>query len=136
MKAKIYLGFILSSLFVLSCKKAEFGDPVILVTGTEVSPIVKFSVENTPAQFSVTATSTYKATEDINVTFEFDSAEDYVSFTQDIAAPVNMMLANETEENRAEIWNIVTDKVKSLYMKDNGRVVLDNECICVVANRQ
>jgi len=74
MKAKIYLGFILSSLFVLSCKKAEFGDPVILVTGTEVSPIVKFSVENTPAQFSVTATSTYKATEDINVTFEFDSA--------------------------------------------------------------
>jgi ubiquinone/menaquinone biosynthesis C-methylase UbiE len=74
--------------------------------------------------------------ENIQVTFEFDSAEDYVSFTQDIAAPVNMMLANETEENRAEIWNIVTDKVKSQYMKDNGRVVLDNECICVVANRQ
>ena len=74
--------------------------------------------------------------ENIQVTFEFDSAEDYVSFTQDIAAPVNMMLANETAENRAEIWNIVTDKVKSQYMKDNGRVVLDNECICVVANRQ
>jgi ubiquinone/menaquinone biosynthesis C-methylase UbiE len=74
--------------------------------------------------------------ENIQVTFEFDSAEDYVSFTQDIAAPVNMMLANETEENRAEIWNIVTDKVKTQYMKHNGRVVLDNECICVVANRQ
>jgi len=74
MKAKIYLGLILSSLLVLSCKKAEFGDPVILVTGTEVSPIVKFSVENTPSQFSVTATSTYKATEDMNVEFEFDSA--------------------------------------------------------------
>ena len=74
--------------------------------------------------------------ENIQVTFEFDSAEDYVSFTQDIAAPVNMMLANETAENRAEIWNIVADTVKSQYMKDNGRVVLDNECICVVANRQ
>ena len=73
MKAKKYLGLILSSLFILGCKKAEYGDPVILVTGTEVSPIVKFSVENTPAQFSVTATSTYKATEDMNVTFEFDT---------------------------------------------------------------
>jgi len=73
MKAKKYLGLILSSLLILGCKKAEYGDPVILVTGTEVSPIVKFSVENTPAQFSVTATSTYKATEDMNVTFEFDT---------------------------------------------------------------
>jgi len=73
MKAKKYLGLILSTLFILGCKKAEYGDPVILVTGTEVSPIVKFSVETTPAQFSVTATSTYKATEDMNVTFEFDT---------------------------------------------------------------
>src|SRR6188508_479853 len=73
MKAKKYLGIILSTLFILGCKKAEYGDPVILVTGTEVSPIVKFSVETTPAQFSVTATSTYKATEDMNVTFEFDT---------------------------------------------------------------
>jgi hypothetical protein len=42
MKAKKYLGLILSSLFILGCKKAEYGDPVILVTGTEVSPIVNF----------------------------------------------------------------------------------------------
>jgi ubiquinone/menaquinone biosynthesis C-methylase UbiE len=74
--------------------------------------------------------------EKIRVTFEFDSAEDYVRFTQDIAAPVNMMLANETAEKRAEIWDIVTAKVKSQYMKDNGHVILDNETICVVANRQ
>jgi len=74
MKAKIYLGLFLSSLLILSCKKTEFGDPVILATGTEVSPIVKFSVENTPAQYSVTATATHKASEDINVTFELDTA--------------------------------------------------------------
>ncbi len=72
MKTKIFFGLILISLGVLSCKKATFGDPVILVTGTEVDPIVKFTVENTPSEFSVTATSTYKATEDINVVFEFD----------------------------------------------------------------
>lgn len=74
MKAKISLGLILLSLCVLSCKKSNFGEPVILVTGTEVNPVVKFSVENTPAEYSVTATATYKATEDINVTFELDTA--------------------------------------------------------------
>jgi len=74
--------------------------------------------------------------ENIRVTFEFDSAEDYVRFTQDIAAPVNMMLANETSEKKDEIWNLVADKVKSEYTKDNGHVILDNETLCVVANRK
>lgn len=71
---KILLGFVLLSLFGLSCKKAKFGDPVILITGTEISPVVKFSVENTPALYSVTATSTYKAPEDIKITFALDTA--------------------------------------------------------------
>lgn len=66
------MGITLISLFILSCKKAEFGDPVILATGTEVSPVVKFAVENTPAEYTVTATATHKASEDIQVRFEFD----------------------------------------------------------------
>jgi hypothetical protein len=68
-----YLGVVLA-LYATGCKKAEFGDPVILATGTEVSAIVKFAVENTPATYSVTATSTYKATEEMNVSFELDTA--------------------------------------------------------------
>ncbi len=72
MKNKIYLGLILITLSVMSCKKATFGDPVILVTGTEVDPVVKFTVENTPSEYAVTATSTHKATADINVVFELD----------------------------------------------------------------
>lgn len=72
MRTKIYLGLILISLIVQSCKKTSFGDAVILVTGTEVDPIVKFTVENTPAEYAVSATSTHKAPEDINVVFEFD----------------------------------------------------------------
>jgi hypothetical protein len=46
------------------------------------------------------------------------------------------MLANETSEKKAEIWNLVADKVKSEYTKDNGHVILDNETLCVVANRK
>ena len=72
----------------------------------------------------------------IRVTFEFDSAQDFVRFTQDIAAPVNLMLANETAEKKAEIWNIVADKVKCEYTIDNGHVLLNNDTICVAANRQ
>lgn len=68
------MGIMLLFFFAVSCKKAEFGNPVILVTGTEVSPIVKFTVENTPSEYSVTATTTHKATEDIDISFEFDPA--------------------------------------------------------------
>lgn len=72
MKSRIYLVFSLVLLSVFSCKKSEFGNPVILVTGTEVSPIVKFSVEDTPAEFAVTATATHKAEENVTVEFELD----------------------------------------------------------------
>jgi len=75
MNIKNFLGLaIIVSLCTPACKKAEFGDPVILVTGTEVTPVVKFAVETTPAEFAVTATSTYKATENMNVTFALDTA--------------------------------------------------------------
>src|SRR5215813_13844563 len=75
MNARIFLGLLfISSLYMLGCKKADFGQQVILVTGTEVSPIVKFAVENTPSDFAVTATATQKAGEDINVTFVLDTA--------------------------------------------------------------
>lgn len=73
---KKYWGVILllSLVFIQSCKKSKFGDDVILVTGTEAYPIVKFAVETTPTQYSVTATSSKKASEDIHVTFGLDTA--------------------------------------------------------------
>lgn len=78
MKTKLYLGFtLLASLCVLllvaRCSKADFGKNVILAGGTETSPIVKFAVAGTPANYSVTATATQKASEDINVTFALDT---------------------------------------------------------------
>lgn len=72
MNKKIYIGLLLLSFFALGCEKADFGDPVIFVAGTEVSPIVKFTVEDTPAEFSVTANTSHKTNEDINLVFEFD----------------------------------------------------------------
>jgi ubiquinone/menaquinone biosynthesis C-methylase UbiE len=74
--------------------------------------------------------------ERIMVTFEFDSAEDYTKFNQDIVAPIRVMLANETDERKEEIWRAVTDQAKRLYADhDNGHVKFVNEAICIVGRK-
>jgi ubiquinone/menaquinone biosynthesis C-methylase UbiE len=74
--------------------------------------------------------------ETITVVFEFNSAEEYTEFNQDIAAPVRIMLANETEERKQEIWNAVTNQAKQRFVdKDTGRIKLDNEAICIVGSK-
>jgi ubiquinone/menaquinone biosynthesis C-methylase UbiE len=74
--------------------------------------------------------------ESIRVIFEFNSAEEYTEFNQDIVAPVRTMLANETEERKQEIWNAVTNQAKQRFVeKDTGRIKLDNEAICIVGSK-
>jgi ubiquinone/menaquinone biosynthesis C-methylase UbiE len=74
--------------------------------------------------------------ETIRVVFEFNSAEEYTEFNQDIVAPIRIMLANETEDRKQEIWNAVTDQVKQRFVdKDTGRIKLANEAICIVGSK-
>jgi hypothetical protein len=70
------------------------------------------------------------AIEKMNVTFTFDSPEEYTRFHQAIAAPVHAMLANEAQERKEEIWKAVT-KTVSKYADNTGSVKLDNEVICI-----
>ena len=75
--------------------------------------------------------------EKIQVKFDFDLAEDCVSFTKDTAAPVNMMLSRETEKRKQEIWKAVTDQVRHEHSNiTNGHLRLNNEAICAVGRRQ
>jgi ubiquinone/menaquinone biosynthesis C-methylase UbiE len=69
--------------------------------------------------------------ETINATFGFDSAASYTKFQQQITAPIQVMLANQTEARKKEIWDSVTDAV-SRYADSHGRVNIDNEVICIV----
>jgi ubiquinone/menaquinone biosynthesis C-methylase UbiE len=69
--------------------------------------------------------------ETINATFGFDSAQSYTKFQQQITAPIQVMLANQTEARKKEIWDSVTDAV-SRYADSHGRVNIDNEVICIV----
>jgi ubiquinone/menaquinone biosynthesis C-methylase UbiE len=75
--------------------------------------------------------------ETIMVVFEFDSAEQYTEFNQDIVAPVRIMLANETEQRKQEIWDTVTNQAKQRFVdKATGRIKLANEAICIVGTRK
>jgi ubiquinone/menaquinone biosynthesis C-methylase UbiE len=74
--------------------------------------------------------------ERIIVTFEFDSAEDYTKFTQDIAAPVNALLVNQTLEQKEKIWKAVTKAAATKYGNNQkGFINLDNEAICIVGTK-
>ena len=71
-------------------------------------------------------------TEDMNVTFTFDTPQDYTRFHQSIAAPIHAMIANETQERKEEIWNAVTAEITRRYANDSTESVsLNNQAICV-----
>jgi hypothetical protein len=72
-------------------------------------------------------------TEKITVIFDFDSAEDYTKFNQDIVAPIRTILSKETETKKQQVWDDVTEQARLKYSDHNsGRVRFVNEAICIV----
>lgn len=76
-----FVAFV-SLLCALSCSEGDrfnYEKEVVLLTGTEVNPVVRFVVENTPSTYTVTASATGKVESDITVNFAYDEAqlEDY-----------------------------------------------------------
>lgn len=74
--------------------------------------------------------------ERINIAFEFDSAEEYTNFTKDIAAPVLAMLADQTLDRKEQIWKAVTKEATKFVKNNTDSIVLDNEAICIVGEKQ
>lgn len=74
-KAVLLGGVLAFSMF--SCAEGDsfdYNKNVVLVSGTETSPVVKFVVEDTPSTYAVTATATNKVSENVNVTFAIDNS--------------------------------------------------------------
>jgi ubiquinone/menaquinone biosynthesis C-methylase UbiE len=69
--------------------------------------------------------------ESFPVTFSFESAQAYTRFQQAVTAPIQAMLANQTEEKRKQVWDAVTDAVSN-YTDSHGTVNIDNDVICIV----
>jgi enediyne biosynthesis protein CalE5 len=73
--------------------------------------------------------------ERMDVTFNFDSAEVYMSFVCETAAPVQAMLANQPQQRREEILKAITESARKYADNDTGSVRLSNEAICIVGTK-
>jgi ubiquinone/menaquinone biosynthesis C-methylase UbiE len=78
----------------------------------------------------------------LNVVFEFASANDYVRFAKEIIAPIQDILANETEDRREEIWKALEVEVERKYVSFNNNnighsrsIKMDNEAICITGRK-
>lgn len=66
------------------------------------------------------------------VTFAMPSAEAFTEFTREIAAPVASMVDRQPAAERQQIWDELTEAIKQFATAD-GRIEIENECICVCA---
>jgi enediyne biosynthesis protein CalE5 len=74
--------------------------------------------------------------ERINVTFEFDSDEDYTKFTQDITDLIHTLLVNQTLKHKEKISKAVTKAAATnMAINQKGSINLDNEAICIVGTK-
>jgi ubiquinone/menaquinone biosynthesis C-methylase UbiE len=73
--------------------------------------------------------------EELIVTFEFATVEDYINYTKAVASTIKTMLSKESVKRQEEVWNIVTEQVRNNYASAPVPVRIDNECICVTAKK-
>ena len=73
--------------------------------------------------------------ERMTLTWEFESAEEFVNMTRDLAAPVTALLSNCSVEQQATIWDGIAQAVEA-YVGENGRIFVPSVAICVVGHRE
>jgi ubiquinone/menaquinone biosynthesis C-methylase UbiE len=105
------------------------------------------SPQGTPGPFSMSdqnnlknlyVTSGFKdpVIERMNVTFDFDSSDDFKAFTIDHGGPVlQKMLAGETNERREEILKCISKAAEKYADSTTGKVRFENEAILIVGKK-
>ncbi len=72
--------------------------------------------------------------EKLMVDFGFSTVEDYITFLQDVAAVITILMANEPAERQREIWQAIAEAVGG-FVTDDGAFQMSNETILVVGRR-
>jgi enediyne biosynthesis protein CalE5 len=105
------------------------------------------SPPGTPGPFSMSdqnslknsyLTSGFKdpAIERMNVAFDFDSPDDFMTFTIEHAGPaLQKILAGQTNEKRKEILKAITKAAEKYTDNTTGRVRFENEAILIVGRK-
>lgn len=73
--------------------------------------------------------------ETLVVRLEVGSLDEYVRFLQDVAAPINNLLANETPERRSRVWRAVAGAANERFVGADGRLHLSGESVLVAGRR-
>jgi SAM-dependent methyltransferase len=73
--------------------------------------------------------------ERINVSFDFDSPEDYTTFTSETIGSLQKVLANQTSQRKKEILKAVTEAAEGYADKNTGIVSFINEAILIVGKK-
>ena len=68
------------------------------------------------------------------VDFAFESVDEYIRFLKDVAVVITVMLANETTDRQAEVWQVITSGVGA-FTDGNGAVSMPSETILVVGKK-
>jgi ubiquinone/menaquinone biosynthesis C-methylase UbiE len=76
------------------------------------------------------------AIERINVIFEFDSPDDYKTFTIEHGGPIlQKMLVGQTNERKNEIFNAIRKAAEKYFDSTAGKVSFKNEAILIVGRK-
>ena len=91
--------------------------------------------DNTPLRRALGAAGFKDITlEQVNVHFEWDSAENFTEQRRAMSAPFRALLANQTPELQRQILDAVTGGARK-FADSSGRVRMDNETICISAHK-
>jgi len=94
------------------------------------------SDQNSLKNFYVSSGFKEPAIEMINVVYEFDSSDQFTTFTSEHAGPVlQKMLAAETNERRVEILKAVSKAAEKYADRITGNVRFENETILIVGRK-
>ena len=70
-----------------------------------------------------------------NVSFDFDSPDDFTTFITETAGPLQKMLANQTIERKREILKAVTEAAQKYVDNNTGKVSFENEAILIASKK-
>ncbi|MGH9951988.1 MAG: hypothetical protein ACRD5J_10205 [Nitrososphaeraceae archaeon] len=73
--------------------------------------------------------------ERMKVSFDFDSPDEFTTFTSETAGPLQKMLANQTSERKREILKAIVEAAKKYADKNSGKVSFINEAILIVSKK-
>ena len=73
--------------------------------------------------------------ERMNVSYDFNSPEDFTAFTNETAGPLQRILANQTTKKKVEILKTVTEAARKYADNNAGKVRFENEAILIVGKK-